>query len=64
MYGPLCPNHQCELQLTNTPGKGICPVSGAVFEYKAEGGKQEIKQDLMGNLIPDYKIEQIDGTGG
>jgi hypothetical protein len=64
MYGPTCPNHGAELSLTGIPGKGICPISGAVFEYKSDDSSGEIRKDLNGNLVPDYKVEQMDGTGG
>lgn len=61
---PRCPNHNCPLVDLGFPlkpqGVGICPVSGAKFEYQVDLDEesQEMAVDKFGNKtkIKKYKI--------
>ncbi len=53
----VCPNHGCPLEGLGFPipkkGVGMCPISGASFEYEAEGDEQkmQIGKDKNGRMI-------------
>ena len=55
--GPKCPNHGAPLEGMGFPmpkkGTGICPISGAPFEYEIETDEQKMKveKDINGNII-------------
>ena len=67
-HGPRCPNHHVVLQKTNTPGIGICPISGYRFSYTAdeEDAKKVIKMTSAGTMeeTTDWGVTSIDGDGG
>lgn len=54
---PKCPNHGCALEGCGFPlprkGEGICPVSGAHFEFEVDIAESstEVKKDKDGNII-------------
>lgn len=62
---PTCPNHGCPLDGLGFPmpakGIGICPVSGASFEYEIdlEESKMQNVQDKDGNITkaPSWKMK-------
>lgn len=70
-YKPFCPNHGCALEGTGFPlpnkGEGICPVSGAHFQFEAEvdqertvkGKDGSIQKKLDWKLSGDEKVEEI-----
>ena len=60
-HGPCCPNHGCELELTQDLGIGICPISRCRFEYSAEVLEQERSYDKFGNEQRTWKMVSIDG---
>lgn len=51
-----CPNHSCPLEGIPNPtprkGTGICPVSGAPFEFESDTEPNVLRQDKNGNIIP------------
>lgn len=53
-YKPACPNHDETLTDTGFPlpakGTGICPVSGATFEFEADVDSTQMVLDKAGNL--------------
>lgn len=61
---PRCPNHCVPLQRSGTPGIGICPISGYRFSYQADDAKREMKVDLFGRPLYEWKVESLDGSGG
>lgn len=64
MYLPTCPNHGCEMNETGDRANWICPISGALFQVAADTAESEIAYDITGNVVPSWKVEQIDGEGG
>lgn len=70
--GPRCPNHLVQLNDCKRTGRGkgvgICPVSMYRFEYNADDLEKDRKQqhDKFGNIVKkdEYKVTQLDGTGG
>ena len=52
-YRPLCPNHGCPLEDIPFPmpakGEGVCPISGAHFDFVAEVDEEKISKDKFGN---------------
>jgi hypothetical protein len=52
---PQCPNHAVALEGCGFPlpkkGVGMCPVSGAEFEFEVDVNETEVVQDKFGNLI-------------
>ena len=61
-------NHHVVLQKTNTPGIGICPVSGYRFAYAADEADRTKKVAITtsGKMVEteDWGIKSIDGDGG
>lgn len=53
-----CPNHKVPLLRTNTPGVGICPISQARFEYKADESKKKrvLKTDGTVSEETEWKV--------
>ena len=49
--GPRCPNHRVTLTDCQK-GKGICPISGCVFEYDADAESKEkkLKINALGQM--------------
>jgi hypothetical protein len=66
-FGPRCPNHKCVLDLTDTPGIGICPISSCRFSYDWEEGQKttQLKIDKYGKEYydADWKVTPMDGDG-
>jgi hypothetical protein len=59
---PCCPNHGCPLDCgfpMPTAGVGVCPVSGAHFEFRAEVDEDTMVQDKSGNLIKGKKWKVV-----
>jgi hypothetical protein len=56
-YGPKCPNHGCPLDGIGFPmpskGTGICPVSGAPFDFEVEVDETTVRKDKDGNQVKD-----------
>lgn len=54
-YKPTCPNHGCPLDGMKFPlpekGEGICPVSGAHFEFEASVDEEAVVKDKFGRLV-------------
>lgn len=61
--GPKCPNHGEYLEGIGFPmpqkGSGICPVSGARFEFEIEVDEEKVVLDKYGNLSKsmDWKVD-------
>ncbi len=61
-YTPVCPNHGAKLEGCGFPlpekGVGICPISGADFEFEAEVDKKKMVKDKFGAMKPtlDWKL--------
>jgi len=55
-FKPRCPNHNEELMDIPFPmpkkGVGICPVSGAPFEFEVDVDEEKMIKDKNGNLVP------------
>lgn len=53
-FSPKCPNHGCPLDGCGFPlpakGHGICPVSGARFDFEVEVDEVKTVKDKDGNL--------------
>lgn len=62
-WTPKCPNHGCPLDGCGFPlpqqGTGICPVSGAPFEFSVTVDDERMVKDTDGNLTKalDWKVE-------
>ncbi len=56
--GAKCPNHGCRMFLTDQPGKGICEISGAYFDYD-EG--PYIAGDQTKNSAREFEIRIVNG---
>lgn len=56
--GAKCPNHACRMYLTDQPGKGICEISGAYFDYD-EG--PYIAGDNSKNSAKEFEIRIVNG---
>lgn len=51
---PRCPNHHVFLELTDTLGIGICPISGCEFAYQVElekGEEKVVNKILNGKMV-------------
>ena len=52
-YSPKCPNHFEPLEGCGFPlpskGTGMCPVSGASFDFEAEVDEAKVALDKFGN---------------
>lgn len=63
---PTCPNHGCPLDGLPFPmpskGSGICPVSGATFEFEVSVEEDVMAKDANGNLSKKrgWKVEGND----
>lgn len=64
MSRPKCPNHTVEMTPTDERRIFICPISDARFECDVEDQDTEVKIDKFGKQTYDYKITQLNGTGG
>lgn len=55
---PKCPNHSCPLEGIPFPlprkGEGICPVSGAHFDFVADVDEEKMAVDKYGNKTKEY----------
>lgn len=62
-YSPTCPNHGCALEGCGFPlpakGEGICPVSGAHFEFEVDTDDMKLGKDKNGNVtkIAKWKLQ-------
>jgi hypothetical protein len=54
--GPKCPNHHVPLQGCSgiKSGKGVCPVSGALFDFESDASETEVVLDAYGNPTTNY----------
>jgi hypothetical protein len=68
MNGPKCPNHDVPLLLTNTPGRGHCPISGCLFEYvpieDEEGDTPEFENVIENGVMVRRKKRKFKITKG
>lgn len=57
--GPKCPNHGVPLTDCNK-GKGICPISGAIFDYDADHAEKtkKLRINALGQYeeVSDWKV--------
>jgi hypothetical protein len=66
--GPKCPNHGEYLEGVPFPlpekGTGMCPVSGAEFEFELHLDDEKIVKDKFGNLSKsvDWKVDGEENT--
>lgn len=60
---PRCPNHAVPLELTDTIGLGICPISRCEFRYvpKMEKGKEKYVNKIRNGKIVREKDYEITG---
>lgn len=56
-FGARCPNHRVVLIKTSTRGIGICPISDARFEYRADESSKTRKIGLDGKITEETKYE-------
>lgn len=58
-FKPHCPNHGCPLDGIGFPmpqvGVGMCPVSGASFEFACETDETKVVQDKFGGTTKEVK---------
>lgn len=62
-WRPNCPNHGCELRDLGFPmkqkGIGICPVSGAKFDFESSVDGETMVKDKDGKMVKalNWKVE-------
>lgn len=53
-FTPICPNHFAPLEGCGFPlpskGTGVCPVSGASFDFEVEVDEEKEVVDVHGNI--------------
>lgn len=60
--GPKCPNHDVYLTDCNK-GKGICPISGAIFEYDEDYAEKtkKLKLTALGEYVEESEWKIVTG---